>query len=60
MKAARCVSPLDLTDRFTLLVLKPEYSGITRLIPWVSCQISKIAGCACAGKAGNVFPATTD
>ena len=24
--------------------------------PWASCQISKIAGCACAGNAGNVFP----
>ena len=26
--------------------------------PWTSCQIRKIAGCACAGNAGNVFPAT--
>ena len=26
--------------------------------PWVSCQIRKIAGCACAGNAGNVFPAS--
>ena len=25
--------------------------------PWASCQIRKIAGCACAGNAGNVFPA---
>ena len=24
--------------------------------PWASCQIRKIAGCACAGNAGNVFP----
>ena len=24
---------------------------------WASCQIRKIAGCACAGNAGNVFPA---
>ena len=24
--------------------------------PWASYQISKIAGCACAGNAGNVFP----
>ena len=23
---------------------------------WASCQIRKIAGCACAGNAGNVFP----
>ena len=26
--------------------------------PWACCQIRKIAGCACAGNAGNVFPAT--
>ena len=25
---------------------------------WASCQIRKIAGCACAGNTGNVFPAT--
>ena len=25
--------------------------------PWASCQICKIMGCACAGNAGNVFPA---
>ena len=26
--------------------------------PWASYQIRKIAGCACTGNAGNVFPAT--
>ena len=25
-------------------------------MPWASYQIRKIAGCACAGNAGNVFP----
>ena len=25
---------------------------------WASYQIRKIAGCACAGNAGNVFPTT--
>ena len=25
-------------------------------MPWASCQIRKIVGCACAGNAGNVFP----
>ena len=25
---------------------------------WASCQVRKIKGCACAGNAGNVFPAT--
>ena len=28
------------------------------VIPWASYQIRKIAGCACAGNAGNVFPDT--
>ena len=27
-------------------------------VPWASYQISKIAGCAWVGNAGNVFPAT--
>ena len=27
-------------------------------VAWASYQILKIAGCACAGNAGNVFPAT--
>ena len=31
-----------------------------RSSPWVSCQIRKIVGCACAWNAGNVFPATAD
>ena len=26
-----------------------------RIVSWASCQIRKIAGCACAGNAGNVF-----
>ena len=28
----------------------------TRFVVWASYQIRKIAGCACAGNAGNVFP----
>ena len=32
--------------------------GHMRIGPWASYQIRKIAGCACAGNAGNVFPAT--
>ena len=28
------------------------------ILQWVSYQIRKIAGCACAGNAGNVFPDT--
>ena len=30
----------------------------SHLITWASYQIRKIAGCACAGNAGNIFPAT--
>ena len=29
---------------------------IAMSLPWASYQIHKIAGCACAGNAGNVFP----
>ena len=32
--------------------------GGARFWTWASCQIRKIAGCACVGNAGNVFPAT--
>ena len=33
-----------------------EWIIITSHTSWASCQIRKIAGCACAGNAGNVFP----
>ena len=34
-----------------------HYSTILNTaLKWASCQIRKIAGCACAGNAGNVFP----
>ena len=37
------------------LYTKPRV--ITRpALPWASCQIRQIMGCACAGNAGNVFP----
>ena len=35
-------------------VQRASYSPAT--MPWASYQIRKIAGCACAGNAGNVFP----
>ena len=39
------------------MVLNTTITDELRLmIPWTSCQIRKIAGCACAGNAGNVFP----
>ena len=31
-------------------------SELAKVSSWASYQISKIAGCACAGNAGNVFP----
>ena len=31
----------------------------SNLLLWATCQMRKIAGGACAGNAGNVFPATT-
>ena len=39
-----------------LLYCPVEYAKIQT--SWASYQICNIAGCACAGKAGNVFPAT--
>ena len=32
------------------------FEAITFCAPWASCQIRKIAGCACTGNAGIVFP----
>ena len=32
------------------------FSGPNDIMTWASNQIRKIAGCACAGNAGNVFP----
>ena len=38
----------------------PVYPNVTAIVTWplvwASCQIRKIAGCACAGNAGNVSP----
>ena len=36
--------------------IEQYFSGVG--LSWASCQMRKIAGCACAGNAGNVFPAT--
>ena len=43
-----------------LHLLQPftERYSETCIIAWASYQIRKIAGCACAGNAGNVFPGT--
>ena len=42
----------------TVLMLRPECFRRTRSLPWISYKIRKISDCACAGNAGNVFPAT--
>ena len=36
-------------------VIYPRHSSV-HMASWASYQIRKIAGCACAGNAGNVFP----
>ena len=43
---------------FDSLVYIGRTSDIKTLHPWASYKIRKIAGCACAGNTGNVFPAT--
>ena len=43
---------------FRHVVWSVTYVTVPRVptVPWASYQIRKIAGCACAGNAGNVFP----
>ena len=48
---------------FVFVVVSPIFSCFFWSIhpyssSWASCQIRNIVGCACAGDAGNVFPAT--
>ena len=64
----RCSFQLHVVKCFTFthFVFYPAPAVLfTRMCPtythmpmgvWASCQIRKIAGCACAGNAGNVFP----
>ena len=52
------ICPLDnlytIKAKFALICIM----NVQSLVQWVSYQICKIACCACAGNAGNVFPAT--
>ena len=41
---------------FDMALNKPSICNSTEYGSWASYQIRKIAGCACAGNAGNVFP----
>ena len=52
-----CLTLFGLQSMYTLCVwhLMTHYSSDGNK-PWASYQIRKIAGCACAGNAGNVFP----
>ena len=45
----------DNTNRFITFTLG---QSVIDMIPWASCQIGKIADCACAGNAGNVSPSS--
>ena len=38
------------------MIQSPRIAGINHMYPWASYQIRNIAGWACAGNAGNVFP----
>ena len=40
-------------------LVTPAHQWFGGVISWASYQIRKIAGCACAGNAGNVFPPPT-
>ena len=39
-------------------MLSPQIDNGVNISQWASCRIGKIAGCACAGNAGNVFLGT--
>ena len=49
---------VTMQSRLPLAEPKPRIITDVVLSQWVSCQVRKIAGCACAGNAGNVFPTT--
>ena len=56
-------APALVSNRFVLYQIVcfmcwPIGSWWGHVAPWASYQIHKIAGCACTGNAGNVFPAT--
>ena len=43
---------------YRIMAVNTEMIRVITVLLWASYQIRKIAGCACAGNAGNVFPAT--
>ena len=56
--AMRRDQPTNIFRRQIHFKCLPFCSIINLLLGWASCQIRKIAGCACTRNAGNVFPAT--
>ena len=51
------ISWIDVTTWQGIKLVSPGLAS-GKYAPWDSFQIRKIVGCACAGNAGNVFPAT--
>ena len=47
-----------LSVRYSVVDKTPPRLEWLRSSPWASYQIHKVAGCACASNAGNVFPVT--
>ena len=45
-------------NSYQVNILRQATPATKGLYAWASCQIRKIPGYACAGNAGNVFPAT--
>ena len=56
-KIKRCLPTHILRSLYDSLILLHLQHAV---LSWASYQIRKIVGCACAGNAGNVFPATAD
>ena len=46
----------DITYKYRFMFPQNNLAGQGLKLLWASYQIRKIAGCACAGNAGNVFP----
>ena len=47
---------MSMLSCFSYIWQGPIYLRLTKNEPWASYQIRKVAGYACAGNAGNVFP----
>ena len=52
----KLIKPIDIDERVEFIFKTYRQQWPLRKTAWASYQIRKIAGCACAGNAGNVFP----